>query len=59
MGGVEEPFAVVKRALESGKAVVTANKALLAYHRYELQDLAGNIPFEFCVTGFRQIILSP
>ena len=47
MGGVEEPFEVVKRALESGKAVVTANKALLAYHRYELQDLAGNIPFEF------------
>jgi len=47
MGGVDEPFAVVKRALESGKAVVTANKALLAYHRYELQDLAGNIPFEF------------
>ena len=47
MGGVDEPFEVVKRALESGKAVVTANKALLAYHRYELQDLAGNIPFEF------------
>ena len=47
MGGVDEPFDVVKRALESGKAVVTANKALLAYHRYELQELAGNIPFEF------------
>ena len=47
MGGVDEPFEVVKRALESGKAVVTANKALLAYHRYELQELAGNIPFEF------------
>jgi len=47
MGGVDEPFVVVKRALESGKAVVTANKALLAYHRYELQELAGNIPFEF------------
>jgi homoserine dehydrogenase len=27
--------------------VVTANKALLAYHRYELQELAGLIPFEF------------
>ncbi|QOP46432.1 homoserine dehydrogenase [Sulfurimonas paralvinellae] len=47
MGGVDEAFEVVKCALESGKAVVTANKALLAYHRYELQDLAGNIPFEF------------
>ena len=27
--------------------MVTANKALLAYHRYELQELAGDIPFEF------------
>ena len=47
MGGVDEPFEVVKRALKAGKAVVTANKALLAYHRYELQELAGDIPFEF------------
>ena len=47
MGGVEEPFEVVKRALESGKAVVTANKALLAYHRYELQSLAKDIAFEY------------
>ena len=47
MGGVEEPFAVVKKALQRGKAVVTANKALLAYHRYELQEVAGDIPFEF------------
>lgn len=47
MGGVEEPFEVVKRALESSKAVVTANKALLAYHRYELQDIAKNIAFEY------------
>ena len=47
MGGVEEPFAVVKRALKSGKAVVTANKALLAYHRYELQEIAQDKAFEF------------
>lgn len=47
MGGVEEPFQVVKRALLNGKAVVTANKALLAYHRYELQDIAKNIAFEY------------
>lgn len=47
MGGVEEPFVLVKAALAGGKAVVTANKALLAYHRYELQDIAGEIPFEF------------
>ncbi|EQB39581.1 homoserine dehydrogenase [Sulfurimonas hongkongensis] len=47
MGGVEEAFEVVKRALSSGKAVVTANKALLAYHRYELQDMAKDIAFEY------------
>ena len=47
MGGVEDAFEVVKRALANGKAVVTANKALLAYHRYELQDIAGDLPFEF------------
>jgi len=47
MGGVEGPYEVVKKALQKGKAVVTANKALLAYHRYELQDIAGDTPFEF------------
>ncbi len=47
MGGVDEPFQVVKKALNAGKAVVTANKALLAYHRYELQAIAGNIAFEY------------
>lgn len=47
MGGIEGPFNVVKAALEKGKAVVTANKALLAYHRYELQELAGDIAFEY------------
>jgi len=47
MGGVEGPLEVVKKALSKGKAVVTANKALLAYHRYELQDLAGDLAFEY------------
>jgi len=47
MGGVEEPYEVVQKALKSGKAVVTANKALLAYHRYELQDMAKDIAFEY------------
>ena len=47
MGGVEEPYALVKKALENGKAVVTANKALLAYHRYELQEIAGDIPLMY------------
>ena len=47
MGGVEEPFRVVSKILERKKAVVTANKALLAYHRYTLQNLAQNTPFGF------------
>ena len=47
MGGVEEPYALVKKALENGKPVVTANKALLAYHRYELQEIAGDIPLMY------------
>ena len=47
MGGVELPFELLKAALKQGKSVVTANKALLAYHRYELQEIAGEIPFEF------------
>jgi len=46
MGGVEEAFEVVKDALNHNKAVVTANKALLAYHRFELEELAKT-PFEY------------
>jgi homoserine dehydrogenase len=47
MGGVDEPYSVVSRALEKGKSVVTANKALLAYHRYELQEQAGDLAFKY------------
>lgn len=47
MGGVEQAHEVVTKALKKGKSVVTANKALLAYHRYELQELAGDTPFEY------------
>ncbi|WP_456393871.1 homoserine dehydrogenase [Nitratifractor sp.] len=58
MGGVEEPYALVKKALEAGKPVVTANKALLAYHRYELQEIAGSTPlfYEASVAGGIPII---
>jgi homoserine dehydrogenase len=58
MGGVDEAFKVVKKALANGKAVVTANKALLAYHRYELQDIASLSPigFEASVAGGIPII---
>jgi homoserine dehydrogenase len=47
MGGVEEPYKLVKEALKRGKAVVTANKALLAYHRYELQEMAKDTPLMY------------
>ncbi len=58
MGGVEEPYNVVKKALQNGKAVVTANKALLAYHRYDLQKIAGDLPigYEASVAGGIPII---
>ena len=58
MGGVEEPYKLVKRALENGKSVVTANKALLAYHRYDLQKIAGDLPlfYEASVAGGIPII---
>ena len=38
MGGVEKPYEIVSEIL---------NKALLAYHRYKLQALAGDTPFGF------------
>ena len=47
MGGVEKPYEIVSHILKRKKAVVTANKALLAYHRYALQDLAGTTPFGY------------
>ena len=40
IGGVEEPRRWIRTALESGKDVVTANKAVLAEHGEELFDLA-------------------
>ncbi len=58
MGGVEEPYKLVKKALQNGKSVVTANKALLAYHRYDLQKVAGSLPlfYEASVAGGIPII---
>ena len=46
MGGVDKAYEVVSDALKHKKAVITANKALLAYHRFELQKLAKT-PFEY------------
>ncbi|EAI5407432.1 homoserine dehydrogenase [Campylobacter fetus] len=47
MGGVEKPYDVVSKILKKKKPVVTANKALLAYHRSELEMLAGDTPFGY------------
>ncbi|MBC7883228.1 MAG: homoserine dehydrogenase [Anaerolineae bacterium] len=55
MGGVEKPYALIRRALELGKHVVTANKALLARHGQELFALAKanrvQIRYEAAVCG--------
>ncbi len=47
MGGVERPYEIVSQILKRKKAVVTANKAMLAYHRSELEALAGDTPFGY------------
>ncbi len=60
MGGVELAREVMLRILESGKDVVTANKALLAAHGPELFDAARKhgrtIAFEASVAGGVPII---
>ena len=57
MGGVEEAYKVVKSAIENNKAVVTANKALLAYHRFELQEMSKKaFEYEASVAGGIPII---
>lgn len=51
-GGVDTPFEIAKKALRNSKAFVTANKAMLAYHRYELQKL-----LEICQLALRRVSL--
>lgn len=57
-GGVDLPFEIAKKALRNSKAFITANKAMLAYHRYDLQRIAGDLPigFEASVAGGIPII---
>jgi len=54
-GGVEQTYGYLKRALEAGKSVVTANKALLAARGHELIELAetrgADLYFEAAVAG--------
>jgi homoserine dehydrogenase len=62
VGGLEPARTIVLRLLESGKNVVTANKALLAEHGPELFDtarrLGRSIAFEAAVAGGIPIIAS-
>ena len=60
IGGIEPAKSIMVRLLESGKDVVTANKALLAAHGPELFDrareLGRSIAFEASVAGGIPII---
>lgn len=60
MGGEEPAGSLIKRALEAGKPVVTANKLLLAKHGYELYGLAASagvdLAYEAAVAGAIPII---
>ncbi len=58
MGGVDESYKIAKQVLKKGKSLVTANKAMLAYHRNELQHLTNDISigFEASVAGGIPII---
>ncbi len=54
-GGLEPAGTWVRKALESGKSVVTANKKLIAYHGVELERLAaergGHLKYGAAVAG--------
>ena len=58
MGGVELAYEVAKKALTQKKAFITANKAMLAYHRTSLKHIANTTPigFEASVGGGIPII---
>ncbi len=57
IGGVEKAYEIVKDALKNKKAVITANKALLAYHRFELEKIASTpLLYEASVAGGIPII---
>ena len=62
MGGIEPAHAFSLRALEAGKDLVTANKALLAQHGHELFDAAArhnvDLAFGASVCGGIPIIRS-
>lgn len=47
MGGVDFAFEAVKKILALKKPIITANKAMLAYHRYEIEKLAKGLYFGY------------
>ena len=55
VGGLDPAGTWIRRALEAGKSVVTANKKLIAYHGVELERLAaekgGHLKFGAAVAG--------
>jgi homoserine dehydrogenase len=55
VGGFDPPGTWVRRAIEAGKSVVTANKKLIAYHGVELERLAaargGHLKYGAAVAG--------
>ncbi len=55
VGGLDPAGAWVRRALEAGKSVVTANKKLIAFHGVELERLAaaqgGHLKYGAAVAG--------
>ena len=60
MGGVDEPLALIRAAIDAGKMIVTGNKALLAEHGQEIFALAAEkkvpIFFEASTAGGIPII---
>ncbi|HEY2860996.1 MAG TPA: homoserine dehydrogenase [Terracidiphilus sp.] len=55
MGGLDPAGGFVRRALDAGKSVVTANKKLIAFHGVELERLAaqrgGHLKYGAAVAG--------
>ena len=55
VGGLDPAGSWVRRALEAGKSVVTANKKLIAYHGIELERIAaakgGHLKYGAAVAG--------
>ena len=60
IGGVHPAKEIISQALERGKNVITANKAVLAHYGTELFELAGSkkcyFGFRAAVTGYHSII---